>query len=485
MQIHDPCKLVESLCSLPRETGWVEFKENNFNPDSVGKYVSSLANSAMLEEQQAAYLLFGIKDATHEVIGTTVNLLEKKVGNEQFLLWLAKHLDPRLILTVKQVIFGAFQVEILCIDPGYRQPVKFKQVAYIRIGSAQQPLSDYPERERALWQVTSRFSFETSLLMEHLLPDEIYRSFSCEQLLKRLKRPITTQLGMLDSLAEYELLESDMQGRFQVSALMAILCARDFRAYSSLKHKGVRLLVYRANDKLDLLDDRDGYKGYLVTFEALLAQVMSLIPSREVIFKGTRTRLYDIPEPAMRELLANAVVHQDFTAFGSKPVIEIFKDRIKITNPGRPLVSVDRFIDTPSKTRNPAFAKIMREAGLCEQRGSGVDRAIGAIEKAALPPPLIEDIEDSTVVTVFMPRPFASMSQEERVRACFQHASLRYEQGQPMSNSSLRERFGLTERQYPQVSSVIRDAIAAGRIRPLNQDQGNRNARYVPYFVVS
>ena len=185
----------------------------------------------------------------------------------------------------------------------------------------------------------------------------------------------------------------------------------------------------------------------------------------------------------MREFLANALVHQDFMEHSSKPLVEIYKDRVKITNPGSPLVSVDRFIDTPSKTRNPRFAKLMRDAGFCEQRGSGVDRAIAAIEKAALPPPLIEDIENSTVVTVFMPRNFAGMSQEERIRACFQHACLKYEQGNPMSNGSLRERFGLSERQYPQVSNVIRDTIEAGRIKPLNADQANRNARYIPYFA--
>jgi predicted HTH transcriptional regulator len=125
----------------------------------------------------------------------------------------------------------------------------------------------------------------------------------------------------------------------------------------------------------------------------------------------------------------------------------------------------------------------MRDAGFCEERGSGVDRAIQAIEDAELPPPLIEAIEGSTVVTVFMPRAFADLTQDERIRACFQHACLRHEKGSPMSNSTLRSRLGLSERQYPQASNVIRDAIDMGRIKPLNEDQGNRNARYVPYFA--
>jgi len=196
-----------------------------------------------------------------------------------------------------------------------------------------------------------------------------------------------------------------------------------------------------------------------------------------------RTTIHDIPEVSIREFLANMLVHQDFTQTGTRPTVEIFKDKVRFTNPGEPLISVDRFIDAPSKTRNPKFAKLMRDAGFCEQRGSGVDRAIREIEKAALPPPLIESVEGSTVVTVFMPRKFAAMTPEERVRACFQHACLVYEHCDPMSNASLRDRFGLSAKQYPRVSLVIKDAIEAGRIRPLSEDQGNRNARYVPFYA--
>jgi ATP-dependent DNA helicase RecG len=125
----------------------------------------------------------------------------------------------------------------------------------------------------------------------------------------------------------------------------------------------------------------------------------------------------------------------------------------------------------------------MRYAGLCEQRGSGVDRALAEIERASLPPPLIQAVEGSTTVTVFMHKPFAELSAEDRIRACYQHACLMYERSDFMSNSSLRERFGLSTRQYPQVSNVIRDAREAGRIRPLNDDQPNRVARYVPYWA--
>lgn len=163
--------------------------------------------------------------------------------------------------------------------------------------------------------------------------------------------------------------------------------------------------------------------------------------------------------------------------------MEIYKDRVRFIDPGVPLISVERFIDGGTVSRNPRFANLMRLAGLCEQRGSGVDRAVRAIEEAALPPPLFAQVEGSTTVTAYMPRRFAEMTGEERIRACFQHAQVCLESNRPMNNGSLRKRFGLPDKQISQVSIVIREAIAAGKIKPLHEDQANRNARYVPAYA--
>lgn len=482
MLIHDPRALLESLCALPRETEWVEFKENNFNKDSVGQYVSSLANSAMLHEKDAAYLVFGVRDETHEIVGTAVDLLGESVGSESFILWLNKYLDPHITVKVETIDYDGRRVEILCIDPGYRQPVKFKGMANVRIGSAQQPLSNYPERERMLWQITSRYSFETSPLSKHFSSDELYEQFSITSLLTRLGSKPKGASEAIDDLVARGLLRDDMQGKFEASTLLALTCGRDNDQFSHLNGKGPRAVTYKGKDKLDAIDDQEGKRGYLTTFQGLLEHIMGKIPSSEEMRHGIRTKVYAIPEISIREFLANAIVHQDFTQPG-RTLIEIFKDKVRITNPGSPLVAVDRFIDSPSKTRNQRFAKMMRDAGFCEERGSGVDRAISEIERTALPPPLIEAVEGSTVVTVFMARKFADMTSEERERACFQHACLTYEQGEPMSNASLRSRFGLSQKQYPQVSNVIRDAVEAGRIKPLSEDQANRNARYVPFYA--
>lgn len=483
-KIHDPRKLLESLCAHPKETNWIEFKENRFDEDSVGKYVSALANSAMLEEQDMAYLVFGVRDSDHSIVGTTVDLIEATIGSETFMFWLNKYLEPHINIQAIPFDYGKMHIEMLCIEPGYMQPVKFKRNAYVRIASCQQPLSNYPERERALWQITSRYSFESSTLNTHMSSSDVIDFFDCESFLKNIGSIGKTTAERLSYLERLKLIKNDLQGRYEIVTLLAIISARDLDAFSLLHNKGVRLIVYKGKDKLSTSEDICGRKGYIIAFSAILSNIMSRIPSNEIMEHGVRKKIYAIPEISVREFLGNAIVHQDFTEAGSRVTVEIFKDKIKITNPGLPLVSIDRFIDTPSRTRNPKLAEFMRNAGLVEQRGSGVDRAIFEIEKASLPPPLIEAVEGSTIVNIFMRKNFADLSSEERVRASFQHACVCYEANNLMSIGSLRSRFGLPPKQTPLVLTIVREAINLKRIRPVSDSLEDIHARFVPYYAL-
>lgn len=482
--IRDEVKFIDSLCALPQETDWIEFKTNLFNPETIGRYVSGLANAAIIHEKDEAYLLFGIENETHEVVGTKVNIARETVGSEPFLLWLSKYLDPNIYVHHQRLNYHGKAVELICVKPPYQKPVRFKGVAYIRVASSLMPLANHADLERTIWAVTSRYSFEMSVIEPNVPWSHIAEHYRFDKMLKMLNKNHDSPDGAANQLESLGLLRRNLQGGFDVRAIMGLTSAYDLNRLPLLRNKGIRVIVYKKGDKLDAETDREGKQGYTVTFEGLMTYLMERVPHSEVMRHGVRTTEYVIPEPTVREFVANALIHQDFTKQGERPVIEIFSDKFRITNPGTPLVEPDRFIDTPSKSRNPEFASLMRHAGLCEQRGSGVDRALREIERASLPPPLIQTVEGSTVVTVFMKKPFAQLTTEERVRACYQHACLKYEQNDYMSNGSLRLRFGLSDKQYPQVSNVIRDAIDAGRIRPLNDGQANKLARYVPYWAV-
>ena len=461
----------------------MEFKVNNFSAESAGKYVSGLANAAMLDRQKAAYMVWGVEDATHKIVGTTVRLENEKKGDESFFFWLSKFVRPKINITHHIINVDGAHIEMLCIDPGYNQPVTFTGQSYIRIDSSLTPLREHIEKERALWQITSSYSFENATIVQHLVAEDVLRHFDVEKMLSLLGEAERSPRNMIESLEQRGMISSNLQGGFEISALLALACAKNLDRFPLLENKGARVIVYKTNDKLTALKDDEGRKGYLTGFKPLLNHILGKIPSEEKMLHGVRTTEFKIPELAIREFVANALIHQDFTVHGSRPLIEVYRDRVRIINPGVPLIDVDRFIDGGTQSRNPNFARLMRHAGLCEERGSGVDRAVKAIERAVLPPPLFTSAEGSTSVTVYMPRSFANMTPDERIRACYQHAQICLEGNEPMSNSSLRGRFGLSDKQISQVSIVIREAQDAGWIKPLNEDQANRNARYVPVYA--
>src|SRR5260370_35045182 len=107
------------------------------------------------------------------------------------------------------------------------------------------------------------------------------------------------------------------------------------------------------------------------------------------------------PEKAIRELVANALIHQAFAVTGAGPMVEIFADRLEITNPGEPLVDTLRFIDTPPRSRNEVLAALMRRMKICEEGGTGIDKVIEAVEMYQLPAPDFQATLGSTKAMLF------------------------------------------------------------------------------------
>jgi predicted HTH transcriptional regulator len=207
------------------------------------------------------------------------------------------------------------------------------------------------------------------------------------------------------------------------------------------------------------------------------------LPRNEVIGKALRKEVPMYPEIAVRELVANALIHQDFSAAGSGPMLEVFDDRMESTNPGLPLVNTQRFLDTPPRSRNEVLASFMRRIGICEERGSGVDKVVFESEFYQLPAPSFETPEGCTRAVLFAHKALNAMDRADRVRACYLHACLRFVQRDPMTNSSLRERFGIGAKNAATASRIIRDAVADSLIRPYDPDQGKKYAKYVPFWA--
>jgi predicted HTH transcriptional regulator len=477
--------LLSELCKLPRETEWVEFKHNNDNPEEIGEYLSALANAASLAGKVHSYLVWGVANDTQEIIGTSFDPAKAKVGNEELESWLLRLLTPKINFRFYPFQAGSKPVVLLEIGAAFRHPVQFKGTEYIRVGSYKKKLKDFPEKERDLWRVFDRVPFEREIAAENVTTDEVLKLLDYPAYFDLLSLPLPEgREGILAALAADEMIAPGKGGKWNITNLGAVLFAKRLADFRPLRRKAVRVVLYKGEGRVETIREQEGAKGYATGFEGLIGFVTNLLPSNEVIGQALRKEVPMFPDLAIRELVANAIIHQDFHLTGTGPMVEIFSNRMEITNPGLPLVKTDRFLDTPPKSRNEAMASFMRRIGVCEERGSGVDKVVFQTELYQLPAPLFETTDEHTRAVLFAHREFRAMDKEDRIRACYLHACLRYVQRDFMTNTTLRERFGIEEKNSSMASRIIRDTIEADLIRCHDDTVGSKARKYLPWWAL-
>ncbi len=479
--------LVHRLRSLPRETEWLEFKLNFSNNQEIGRYISALSNGAALNGKTSAYLVWGIEDETHEVKGTNFDHVVEKQGNEPLENWLSHNLNPRIDFRFGECDIDGRRIVVLEISPTSYQPVAFQNEEFIRVGSVRTRLREHPEKEQALWRVFERNDFENGIAAERLRDDEVLRSLNYPVYFDSLDLPLPEGTrAILDSLSGESFITPCDAGDWNITNLGAILLARnlnDFNGIRRLGRKALRVVQHDGIGRVATKREREFAEGYAVSFQSMIDYIMALLPANEVIENALRRSMPMFPEIAMRELVANALIHQDLNVTGSGPIVEIFDDRIEITSPGGPLVPPERFVDQQSRSRNEGLAWLMRRFKICEELGSGIDKVVEAVELFQLPPPLFSEHGNSTVAIMFAPKPFAKMDKTERIRACYQHACLRWVMKQPTNNASVRARFGLADSQVAVVSRLLGDAVAEGVVSIRDSSAGSKNRTYLPSWA--
>ena len=476
--------LVRELCNLPHETDWVEFKVNYRQPQAIGEYISALANAAAVHGKAHAYMLWGVEDETQAITGTKFSPATAKKGNEPLETWLLRLLTPRIDFRFHEVTHDERPIVLLEIERASRHPVAFEGVEYIRVGSTKRRLKDYPEKERALWRVFDRVNFEEGIAAERLRDEDVLRLLDYPKYFDLLDAPLPDgRAAILDALQRDRLIAPCEAGGFNITNLGAMLFAKDLGDFPRLKRKAMRVIEYRGNDRLEALGEQEGVKGYASDFKGLVDYINARLPSQEVIEQAFRRTIPEFPELAVRELVANALIHQDFFVRGAGPMVEIFKNRIEITNPGEPLVDTQRFLDTPPASRNEILASLLRRFEICEERGSGIDKVVSQVELYQLPAPLFEVPKGFTRTVLFARKSLANMSKEERLHACYLHACLKYVRRDFLTNTSIRERFGIGEKNRSMASRLIRDAIEAGVIVADTPDAPPKHMKYIPFWA--
>ncbi len=476
--------LVRELCALPRETEWVEFKVNDAEAQAIGEYISALANSAALLDKARAYVVWGVEDATRRIVGTTFEPATAKQGNEDLENWLTRLLQPQVPFRFHTCELEGVRVVVLEIDSALHQPVRFSGDEYIRVGSYKKKLKDHPEKERALWQRFTTTAFEDGMAAQRLTGDDVLQRLAFPSNFDLLRVPLPSdRAGTLAALEADGLVQRSEGGSWSITNLGAVLFAKDLLQFDGLRRKVVRIVQYAGKGRILTTKEQTVASGYATGFEALMQSVIAVLPTNEVIEQALRKTVPMFPPLVVREVVANALIHQDFAVTGAGPMIEVFDDRMEITNPGQSLVPTDRLLDQPPRSRNEKVASLMRRFGICEERGSGIDKVVFQIELFQLPAPLFETPGESMRVVLFGHRTLRNMEKADRVRACYLHACLRFVTRQPMTNTSIRERFGIDEKNAATASRLLNEAVESGLIVVQDSEVGTKIRRYLPFWA--
>lgn len=474
-------ELLNNLVKQPKESEWVEFKLNFHSEEEIGKRISALANGAAIHNQDYGYLVFGVEDETHIIKGTSFKPKHHKKGNEELEHWLAQRLDPRIDFRIHEYAYDSQRnIALFVIPSAHNKPVDFSHTPYIRVGSITRKLAEFPEKERKIWRKSGR-PYEFEIAKDNLSAADVIRLLSTETYFDLMKLPYpSNQNGVIEKFINENLVLKS-QG-YAVTNLGAILFAKNLAEFESVQRKSVRVIVYKGKNKVETEREQIGGKGYAIGFEGLVDWINSQLPANEEIGKALRTESRMYPEIAIRELVANALIHQDLSVKGF-PMVEIFSDRIEISNPGNPLITPDRFIDSYI-SRNEKLADLMRRMGFCEEKGSGLDKVIFYNELYQLPPINVITDENRTRVTLYSYKKLNDLDKKEKIRACYQHACLKYVSNEKMTNQSLRERFKIEDHNYSIASRIIRDAIDDKVIKEDDPDSKSRKyASYIPFWA--
>jgi ATP-dependent DNA helicase RecG len=437
--------------------------------------------SAFANHPGGGYLAFGVNSqgvpggVDEKKIETMVNQLAN-LGRQT--------LEPPLMIDHAVADYDSVPLLFVHVPESAVKPVHLRgkglEDAFIRSGGTTRKAS---RQEIGTLMLNSRTPRWEELHASVLLPNKEFPSkLTVEPIFKMLERPTSTTLEETLTWMEGErfIVREPSDGGY-VTNLGAIAAARRLADFPDLSRKAARVVVYDGLNKAKTKQEQEGIKGYAISFQGLMQFVMSLLPQSEVIEHALRKKRTIYPEIALREIIANALIHQDFSIVGAGPLIEIFDDRIEVSSPGGLLPSkrLDRLIGTQPESRNEQLARAFRRYKICEERGSGLLKAGLQIELYGLPPMDFTAGPNYFKVTLYSPRTFAKMSARERLDACYQHAVLKHYSDGAMTNTSLRERLKMPEKQRSMVSVLIQEAIDKGLVK--NADPNNKSKKFANY----
>ncbi|MCK5436655.1 MAG: putative DNA binding domain-containing protein [Desulfobulbaceae bacterium] len=474
--------LDKSLSTVPQELNEIDWKQDlSTNNKKLSYHLSAFAN-----HPGGGIFAYGIDNTSGRVIGIgktkAAEIIERLASIAR------DALSPVVALDHSIIEYSNSPVLIIYVKESSVKPVHMKagtlEDAYIRSGGTTRKASRHEIGFLMLNSKTLRYEeLHASKLLDMT---DVLQLLDFHAIHELLGRPVPGNNEEVLEWMEKEKMVKKVNGTgYYITNLGAIAAARNLNQFDDLSRKSIRLIKYDGLNKTETKKEYPGQKGYAIGFEGFIQFLSAMLPQSEIIRDALRKETTLYPEIALRELTANALIHQDFSIMGTGPMVEIFDNRIEFRNPGQLLPSkkIDRLIGTSPESRNERLASTFRRYGICEERGTGFERVIAAIEVFGLPPLHFEEGENYFKVTLYAPKAFGDMSPEERMRACYQHAVIKYLSSSSLTNTSLRERFKMPGRQRSMISRLIKETLEAGKIKP--KDMKNKSAKfaeYIPYW---
>ena len=401
----------------------MEYKVNNCEPELIGEYISALSNSATICNKEKAYLLWGINDKTHEIQGTSFSPKKAKKGNEELENWLTGGLKPRVDFKFIEVRTDKETVVVMEIPAAVNTPTSFKGTEFIRVGSYKKKLKDYPEKERKLWLSFEQKPFELRVAMENVSASKVTELLDCAAYYTLMKLPLPSNRdAIIHNMVDEEFIREMDNGNFAITNMGALLLAKDLNVFAHLKRKAIRVIKYKGNGKTNAIREQVFTKGYAIQFDDITDYIMTLIPQEEEIDGGRRQEHIMFPRKAIREMLGNMIIHQDLTAHGSGPVMEIFDTKV--------------------------------ETG-----------------------------DDFTRTKLYWYDNLNDWKKDDKIRTCYLYTCYCYVNEIEVANAVLRERFGVEEKNKAIISRIIKDTIDAGFIKLSDENAAPKLRRYIPYWA--
>ena len=366
-------QVIEELRKLPKENEWVEFKSGNATKNErLGQYISALSNAACLANQAYGFLIFGIDDNSHEVVGTSYSFKNRKEGNEELELWIRRLLYPSIRFEHFCGMYEEKYMEVFRIPAAKGEPTNFKNQAYIRFNSSVADLKKFPHFIRTIYNSEDDWSakINENATIDDLDPEAILKAKEKFKE-KNSGSSLHSSIDGWDSLTFLDKAKVTINSKITNTAL--ILLGKTESAH--LLSPAVAQITW----KLDT--EEKAYEHFemplFLAVNKILAKIRNVkykfFPDNQLL--STEVNKYETK--VILEALNNCIAHQDYSRH-SRIILTEQINKLIFTNAGGFFEgSAEDYTTgekTPDKYRNRWLAQAMVNLNMIDTMGYGIHR---------------------------------------------------------------------------------------------------------------